>query len=115
MTEYFKKIDAMLAEHQMPQEYQNTESHIYCNDCEKKSNAKFHFLYHKCAHCKGYNTKVLATYEVSPAELAKRAAEISNSKQETNSQTTLPPAPEDTSPHLDHSSFASSSTSSSFF
>nr|KAJ3404261.1 hypothetical protein HK105_003937 [Polyrhizophydium stewartii] len=66
MTEYFKRVDAMLAQHQMPPEYANTHSHIYCNDCEKKSNAKFHFLYHKCSTCGGYNTKVLHTFEMKP-------------------------------------------------
>jgi len=111
MTEYFKKIDAMLAEHQMPPEYQNTESHIYCNDCEKKSNAKFHFLYHKCDHCKGYNTKVLATYEISPAEQTKRKTESIATNQVVNSETTLPPP--DDQPTQDFTSFASSS--SSFF
>ncbi|KAI8620629.1 zinc-ribbon-domain-containing protein [Chytriomyces sp. MP71] len=65
MTEYFKRIDAMLAQHQMPPEYNKTQTFIYCNDCEKKCYAKFHFLYHKCIHCKGYNTKVLQTMEVT--------------------------------------------------
>ncbi|KAJ3331109.1 hypothetical protein HDU76_004063 [Blyttiomyces sp. JEL0837] len=64
MSEYFKRIDNMLAQHQMPPEYANTQSFIYCNDCEKKCYAKFHFLYHKCIFCKGYNTKVLQTIEV---------------------------------------------------
>ncbi|KAI8909797.1 zinc-ribbon-domain-containing protein [Gorgonomyces haynaldii] len=63
MTEYFRRIDAMLAMHSMPPEYKNTLSHVYCNDCEKKSHAKYHFLYHKCSHCLGYNTKVLGTLE----------------------------------------------------
>ncbi|KAJ3227771.1 hypothetical protein HK099_000444 [Clydaea vesicula] len=72
MTEYFKRIDAMLAQHQMPQEYENTQSHIYCNDCEKKAFSKFHFLYHKCVHCNGYNTKVLKTVEMLPEEMMKK-------------------------------------------
>ncbi|TPX73631.1 hypothetical protein CcCBS67573_g05097 [Chytriomyces confervae] len=65
MTEYFKRIEAMLSHHQMPPEYSKTQTYIYCNDCEKKCYAKFHFLYHKCVHCKGYNTKVLQTSEVT--------------------------------------------------
>ncbi|KAJ3072812.1 hypothetical protein HDU98_002836 [Podochytrium sp. JEL0797] len=65
MSEYFKRIDAMLAQHQMPPEYNKTQTFVYCNDCEKKCYAKFHFLYHKCIHCKGYNTKVLQTMEMS--------------------------------------------------
>ena len=67
MSEYFRRIDVMLTMHAMPPEYQNTQSHVYCNDCEKKSYAKYHFLYHKCGHCAGYNTKVLSTLEVTPA------------------------------------------------
>ncbi|KAJ3353491.1 hypothetical protein HDU83_006773 [Entophlyctis luteolus] len=64
MTEYFRRIDAMLAQHQMPPEYANSCSYVYCNDCEKKCYAKFHFLYHKCIFCKGYNTKILQTMEI---------------------------------------------------
>jgi hypothetical protein len=63
MSEYFQRIDAMLSCHHMPPEYQNTTSLIYCNDCEKKSVTKYHFLYHKCQHCQGYNTKVLQTID----------------------------------------------------
>ena len=63
MTEYFKRIEAMLAQHQMPLEYENWISHILCNDCEKKSYTKYHFLYHKCSSCSSFNTKVLHTFE----------------------------------------------------
>ncbi|KAJ3176920.1 hypothetical protein HK101_010335 [Irineochytrium annulatum] len=73
MTEYFKRIDQMLGQHQMPPEYANTQSHVYCNDCEKKSYSKFHFLYHKCGYCKGYNTKVLHTLEVKDASCISEA------------------------------------------
>ncbi|RKO93496.1 hypothetical protein BDK51DRAFT_6642, partial [Blyttiomyces helicus] len=48
MTSYFNRLDTILAQHTMPPEYAHLESHIYCNDCEKKSYARFHFLYHKC-------------------------------------------------------------------
>ena len=51
----------------MPDEYKDTYSHIYCNDCEKKSHAKYHFIYHKCGHCNGYNSKVLGTLAGLPA------------------------------------------------
>ena len=61
MTSYFKKIDKILDTHQMPPEYQNTKSLIYCNDCETKSTTKYHFLYHKCQNCGGYNTKMMST------------------------------------------------------
>ncbi|KAI8907637.1 zinc-ribbon-domain-containing protein [Powellomyces hirtus] len=61
MTDYFRRIDQALAQQQMPQEYSDLYNQIYCNDCEKKCHAKFHFMYHKCVKCKGYNTKVLNT------------------------------------------------------
>ncbi|KAJ3272226.1 hypothetical protein HDV01_005880 [Terramyces sp. JEL0728] len=68
MSEYFRRIDIALAQHQMPPEYHDTFSHIYCNDCEKKSHAKFHFIYHKCGHCRGYNTKLISTQMGLPAD-----------------------------------------------
>ncbi|KAJ3035622.1 hypothetical protein HDV00_003608 [Rhizophlyctis rosea] len=64
MTDYFRRIDLALSQQQMPPEYDNLINQIYCNDCEKKSYAKFHFMYHKCASCFGYNTKVLNTLEL---------------------------------------------------
>ncbi len=68
MSEYFRRIDIALSQHQMPVEYRNTFSQIYCNDCEKRSHAKFHFMYHKCGHCKGYNTKLLGTVQGLPLD-----------------------------------------------
>ena len=67
MTEYFGRIDAMLQQHVMPVEYTNQRSFIYCNDCEIKCWSRFHFLYHKCSKCNGYNTKVIETREFSAA------------------------------------------------
>ncbi|KAI8817978.1 zinc-ribbon-domain-containing protein [Fimicolochytrium jonesii] len=72
MTDYFRRIDQALAQQQMPQEYSNLYNQIYCNDCEKKCFAKFHFMYHKCVNCRGYNTKVLNTADqnlIPPEEL----------------------------------------------
>lgn len=46
----------------MPPDYANIYSIVLCNDCEVKSEAPYHFLYHKCDKCKGYNTKVLETF-----------------------------------------------------
>ena len=31
---------------------------IHCNDCGAGSTAHFHFVYHKCAGCGGYNTRL---------------------------------------------------------
>jgi hypothetical protein len=63
MSDYFARIDSVLMQQQMPPEYDRFVSLILCNDCEKRSYAKFHFLYHKCAHCDSYNTKVLNTLQ----------------------------------------------------
>lgn len=68
MKEYYQRIDEAIVQHKMPKEYENTYSHIYCNDCEKKSHAKYHFLYHKCGHCNVYNTKVLQTTQELPPD-----------------------------------------------
>ncbi|RHZ10987.1 hypothetical protein DYB26_008488 [Aphanomyces astaci] len=44
---------------------QDYRSQIYCSDCERKSETKFHFVYHKCQHdeCKSYNTKVVKHFK----------------------------------------------------
>ena len=79
-------LDALLASEQLPEEYRNREqvifqswyflSNIYfkssevliydclmqeilCHDCELKSSAPFHWLYHKCKSCGSYNTRAL--------------------------------------------------------
>lgn len=49
MTEYYKRIDdSLLHEQGMPSEYDKTYANIFCNDCEVKSYAKFHFLVNAC-------------------------------------------------------------------
>ncbi|ORX88495.1 zf-CHY-domain-containing protein, partial [Basidiobolus meristosporus CBS 931.73] len=48
MTQYFQSLDALMESQQMPPQYENDRSVILCNDCEQKSIAKYHFLYHKC-------------------------------------------------------------------
>ncbi|KAG5461867.1 MAG: zinc-ribbon-domain-containing protein [Olpidium bornovanus] len=61
MSSFFERIDAVLAQQKMPPEYDDHVSEILCNDCERSSRAKYNFLYHKCAYCASYNTKVLRT------------------------------------------------------
>lgn len=67
MTDYFRLIDRKLAEQPMPAEYKNHVSHIFCNDCEQKSETKYHFFYHKCRYCRSYNTTVLKTQVKQPS------------------------------------------------
>lgn len=39
-------------------EMNNWKTIIYCNDCEKKSEAKYHPVYHKCSLCESWNTTI---------------------------------------------------------
>ncbi|XP_077210155.1 zinc finger protein BRUTUS-like At1g18910 [Tasmannia lanceolata] len=59
MQVYFGMLDALLAEEKVPEEYCGRTQGILCNDCEKRGSAPFHWLYHKCAHCGSYNTRLL--------------------------------------------------------
>nr|CAG8594632.1 13533_t:CDS:2 [Entrophospora candida] len=68
MEIYFRRIDALVAQQQMPPEYEHYVSKILCNDCVKQSTVKYHFIYHKCQYCKGYNTKVIETKELLPCD-----------------------------------------------
>lgn len=61
MGSLFSKIDDMMSNQTMPSGYEDLTSNILCNDCETRSTAKFHFIYHKCSNCQSYNTKVLDT------------------------------------------------------
>ena len=58
MSFYWESIDNFLKDQQIPEEYQK-KIEIFCNDCEKKSITDFHFIYHKCHLCNGYNTNVI--------------------------------------------------------
>lgn len=62
MTEWYRALDARLQHDRMPREYANRMSHILCHDCGEKSTVPFHFVYHKCTHCAGYNTRVLSQF-----------------------------------------------------
>ncbi|KAA8491121.1 putative RING finger protein [Porphyridium purpureum] len=62
MTQFYKRLDEVMQNEQLPEEYQSLMNKILCNDCGQKSDARFHFLYHKCSNCAGYNTRVLQTY-----------------------------------------------------
>ncbi|KAL1807733.1 hypothetical protein ACET3Z_024723 [Daucus carota] len=67
MSVYFGMLDALLGSEELPEDFRNRHQDILCNDCERKGTAPFHWLYHKCASCGSYNTKVikLATTEMS--------------------------------------------------
>lgn len=85
MSNYFSRIDEMLAAETMPEEYRGLRSLIFCSDCETRSIAPFHFVYHKCSGpggCGSYNTKVL---EELPRETDKSPASSSSSSSSRDS------------------------------
>ena len=60
---YFRMLDAILAderEDDLPDALKGKTQRVACNDCGKESDAKFHFVYHACEHCRSYNTRVLS-------------------------------------------------------
>lgn len=60
--EYFKKIDEYITtEEKLPPEFSEMKNEVYCNDCEKRSIVPFHFVYHKCKYCHGFNTRIIRT------------------------------------------------------
>ncbi|KAI4329594.1 hypothetical protein MLD38_027964 [Melastoma candidum] len=59
MQAYFEMLDDLLAEEKIPEEYRGLTQEILCNDCEKRGNSTFHWLYHKCPYCGSYNTRLL--------------------------------------------------------
>ena len=59
MSGYFGRIDAVMAEETMPPQFAGVRARISCSDCEARSVAPYHFVYHKCARCGSYNTNVL--------------------------------------------------------
>ena len=58
MELHWRSLDNYLEHQVMPEEYQHWTSDIYCFDCQQKSNTKYHFIYHKCQSCNGYNTTI---------------------------------------------------------
>ncbi|KAK9866277.1 hypothetical protein WJX84_001775 [Apatococcus fuscideae] len=60
MTVYFSMIESLTSRpNDLPAEYANRKQAILCNDCERKGETTFHFVYHKCPHCSSYNTRIL--------------------------------------------------------
>lgn len=79
MSEYFNRLDKDLERQPMPAEYEKYISHIFCNDCEKKTPAKYHFFYHKCGHCGSFNTTVLKTENTEETQPSENAGASSSS------------------------------------
>jgi uncharacterized CHY-type Zn-finger protein len=67
MTQWYRALDSAIAKDQMLPKLASRMRVIYCHDCEVNSNARFHFTYHKCAFCQGYNTRVVSELPVGTA------------------------------------------------
>lgn len=63
MTSWYRALDATILQEKMPPGFANRRQIVYCHDCEVNSKAHFHFKYHKCQVCRGYNTRVICDAE----------------------------------------------------
>jgi len=63
LEEYWRRIDIFIENDIMPIEFRDKICEIYCNDCEIKTESKYHFHYNKCAQCNGYNTNLIKIYK----------------------------------------------------
>ena len=63
MSDYFSLLDQAVRMQAMPAAYQNTICNIYCQDCEKTGECRYHFVGLKCTQCASYNTREMGRYE----------------------------------------------------
>jgi len=56
MSSEWQRLDGLIAETPMPEEYCGVEKDILCYDCNKKSKTMFHVIGLKCHDCGSYNT-----------------------------------------------------------
>ena len=61
MQPMWDQIEAYVKLSKMPEEYQDYQAEIFCNDCQKRSITKYHFAYHQCQECHGWNTNIIET------------------------------------------------------
>lgn len=63
MGDWYRELDGRVSRDIIPPEYANRMSRILCHDCGDKTVIPFHFVYHKCATCGGYNTRILEQFD----------------------------------------------------
>jgi hypothetical protein len=73
MSAWYRGLDERLASEILPSEYARKRSRILCHDCESKTTTTFHFMFHKCQSCGGYNTRVLSHIEPEEIEFCSTA------------------------------------------
>ena len=59
MESQFRRLDRHIEDQPMPEEYRNNRAYIFCNDCNSRSIAAYHWLGLKCSICESYNTTQL--------------------------------------------------------
>lgn len=64
MSDYFSLLDAAVRMQPMPVYHLNTMSNIYCQDCEKHGQTRYHLVGLKCTNCNSYNTRELNRVQV---------------------------------------------------
>lgn len=89
MSDYFEALDKRIALDVIPSEYANRVSKVLCHDCEQKTPARFHFIYHKCANCSSYNTRVLHQFDYTPNPVHSSSALSPTQQQQQTQQRNL--------------------------
>ncbi|PXF47547.1 Zinc finger protein BRUTUS-like [Gracilariopsis chorda] len=74
MSKWYRELDKQIQKELIPPEFAYRRSRVLCHDCEKKTVAQFHLMYHKCGACHGYNTRVLEHFDIKPCDEATNAA-----------------------------------------
>ena len=59
MSSHWEQIDNYVNMCTMPDEFKDRKCKVFCNDCEKKSETNYHFLYNKCQLCNSWNTSLI--------------------------------------------------------
>lgn len=68
MKVQWSMMDSLVNINKMPSIFDKTYSTILCNDCEKKSEQKYHYIGMKCKECGGYNTTIISTTGMPTAD-----------------------------------------------
>lgn len=82
MSDYNKMVEDYLNQH--TEEFIQTDktSTIFCHQCEKRGEANYHVMYHKCPHCGSYNTTMVESRDTSNMDVDEN--EINPSKNITS-------------------------------
>eukprot|EP00741_Cyanophora_paradoxa_P012176 tig00020603_g11764.t1 len=68
MEVYFTDLDRRLENEAQNPAHEQMRTRVTCNDCERRSLTRYHAHFHKCGHCRSYNTTVIEHVRVSNEE-----------------------------------------------